>query len=124
MAAATSPPASTGAVTLHVAASPMKVKTPPKFVKQARYLADVNDVLADVEHYAALEDNRGFIDAVQKAFRAIQRELSGVGECVNRHASTIEAHHTSFHNAHGTFKDIYKRSQNLEVEMKYDLAKL
>ena len=81
-------------------------KIPPKFTKSARYMADINDQLDDVEHHAAMRDNNSFIDAVQKAFRAIQREISGVSECVNRHANTLESHHTSFYNAHGTFKDI------------------
>ena len=52
--------------------TPTKVKTPPKYVKHARFLPDVENVLQDVEHYAAIEDNRGFIEAVKKAFRAMQ----------------------------------------------------
>ena len=62
-----------------------------------------------------MRDNNGFIDAFQKAFRAIQQELAGVSECVDRHANTLEAHHTSFYNAHKTFKDIIKKSEKLEV---------
>ena len=83
--------------------TPTKVKTPPKYVKHARFLPDVEDVLQDVEHYAAIEDNRGFIDAVKKAFRAMQSEFSAVSECINRHSGSLESHHTSFYNAHGTF---------------------
>ena len=88
-------------------------KTPPKFAKSARYAADLNDQLDAIDHFAAMRDNDGFINAVQKAFRAIQQEFSGVSECVNRHANTLESHHTSFYNAHGTFKDIYKKSEKL-----------
>ena len=43
---------------------------------------------------------------------------------MNRHAGTLEAHHTSFYNAHGTFKDIVKKSEKLELDTKFDLAKL
>ena len=84
MAAATTPPQSPGMTTPPIAPSTTpKAKTPPKFVKSARHAADINDQLDDIDHYAAIRDNDGFINAVQKAFRAIQQELSGVSECVN-----------------------------------------
>ena len=35
-------------------------------------MADINDVLDDVDHFASMRDNDAFIDAVQKTFRAIQ----------------------------------------------------
>ena len=125
MAAAVTPPMSTGATTPPIPLSTTPtVKTPPKFAKSARYAADLNDQLDTVDHFAAMRDNDGFIDAVQKAFRAIRQELSGVSECVNRHANASEAHHTSFYNAHGTFKDIVKKSEKLELDTKFDLAKL
>ena len=82
MAAAATPTRSTGTTTPPISANPGKVKTPPREVKHARYLADINDTLDDVDHFASMRDNDGFIDAVQKSFRAIQRELSGVGEIV------------------------------------------
>ena len=45
-----------------------KVRSPPKYVKHARYLPDVEHVLQDVERFFALEDNRGFIEAVKNHF--------------------------------------------------------
>ena len=104
--------------------TPTKIKTPPKYVKHARFLPDVENVLQDVEHYAAIEDNRGFIDAVKKAFRAMQSEFSAVSECINRHSGSLESHHTSFYNAHGTFKDMQKRIDKLETSIKFDISSL
>ena len=67
MAAATTPPMSTGTTTPPIAPSTTpKVKTPPKFIKSARYMADINDQFDDVDHHAAMRDNNAFIDAVQK----------------------------------------------------------
>ena len=81
MAAATTPPASAGATTPTGAAPAFKMaKTPPRNKTHARYLADVNDTLDDVDHYASIEDNRGFVRAVQQDLRAFQRELSGVSQ--------------------------------------------
>ena len=74
MAAAVTPPMSTGTTAPPIALSTTpKAKTPPKLTKSARYVADLNDQLDAVDHFAAMRDNDGFIDAVQKAFRAIQQ---------------------------------------------------
>ena len=68
MAAAVTPPMSLGAATPPISSSTEKVKTPPKHVKHARYLADINDILDDVDHYASMRDNDALIDAVQMSF--------------------------------------------------------
>ena len=51
-------------------------------------------------------------------------ELSGAGECINRHAGSLEAHHESFYNAQNTFKDLYQRSTKLGESSKFEIAKL
>ena len=89
-----------------------------------RYQADVNDALDNVDHYAAMQDNRGFVQAVQQALRSFQLELNGVGQCFDEHATTLESHHESFWNAFKTFKEIRAeiatiktRSDKMEAEL-------
>ena len=64
------------------------------------------------------------MNSVQQALRAYQREFPGISGCVNRHAGALEVHHESFYNSLMTFKDINKKIEEIEMEVKFDLAKL
>ena len=125
MAAAATPPPSAGATTPTGSAPTFRMaKTPPKHKTHARYLADVNDALDDVDHYASVKDNRGFARAVQQGLRTFQRELSGVSQCFDQHAHALEIHHESLYNAHMTFKQTNSKVEKMDLDVKFDLGKL